>query len=446
MSIIEQLAQKLDVEPAKAQRLLDQFVTETRHDLQTQQQVTIPGVGEFRQTQNGVAFEADSSLTEIVNYRFAGLSNVDLSSDNDQPLEDPEVPEPAEQPELPPDPPEPNLPTDEFSSAAQSLEEAIAGGDPDPEPPAEKEPAESAPPADPEVEEEFERFWTPKEEDSALGPFPESEFEDPSYDIMDQDKTEPSEKPDDTKGTNSSETAETFEEKVEHPKEPEEPQVTEDLDQAPKTAPASSPEPADGREIPGPAFSRSQPKPPQPSPSSNKLSLVAGLLIITGATLLVYFLWFNGSPEPQRPSPAQPQVVSNTSSEQEPSEEEIAEEPPSSADAAAEEQQDVPEEPPSTPKEETPPPPFESPLQSDQGILTQHGGHTLVVASLKTQRLAQQLYQRLKQNGFRTSILPGGSGYRVAVGQFETTTQALAMREELPAAVSREAWVLDIQP
>lgn len=382
MTLVERLAAKLDIAVDDADRLLEQFLHDARQQLQRGQEVDLPGVGTFQQAKSGdIEFTPHPSLEAIVNYRFAGLSALEVPSPDasDGPVH--EAPGP--------------LPTDSAANA-------------DPSPPADTRNLDAARGAAEEgasepLDEDVDRFWNVQRTESPLGPPPQT-AEQTSFSVVDGDDSD---------------------------EDPDQPVAEESGVREAETPRAEEDESADAR-----TGEATFPRKPRSSDTNGrrKLSILAGLLITSGVILLMYFAWFRG-PTTSSPSetPRQTRTAPAVSDEDNGEAENTEDESPPSEQTSAEE---------SSPSGNSP---FESPLRSDEGIRPPHGGYSWVVASLSDRGAAENIRDTYARNGFRTAIFEGGRGFRVAVGQFETVEDVVATRDELPEDVSSAAWVLKIE-
>lgn len=387
MTVVERLAKQMDVSLDEADQRLDQLVEFVRQRLDEDGEVDLPGIGTFRTSDAGtVEFTATPSLTAVTNYRFGGLAPVQLPDDRTT--------------YPPPSSDGPDAQSEDEEPSARSGNEELEL----PEPPESER-----------LDEDVEQFWEEERNQSPLGSLPGSSYEDTSYSVVnpdaenetntEQDEPSDSGRPDPEPMTEQSDEGDNqTEEEANAPNEKESAQTT-------------------------------FPRKPRSSQTSSRrtLSIIAVVLIATGAALLMYYAWSGDNITASSSSPPTAQTS----------------EPPASSPedpaASGEESPASANEQSSGSAQASGATPFDNPMQSKEGIAPEHGGHTWVVASLADQSTAEELHNTYASNGYRTSILRGGNGYRVAIGQFEAREAALATRGQLPSDVASAAWILEIQ-
>lgn len=144
--LIHQLAERLGCSPEAAEAALRQLVSQVHHQLKQVGQATLPGLGRLIRSAEGLRFEADASLSQAVNHRFAGLEPVTVEPPSAQtyrktelvpPEESTEGAKAEEAPAVPPfyeaTPPEKQPPSrePETSIKAESESEQFATAEPE---------------------------------------------------------------------------------------------------------------------------------------------------------------------------------------------------------------------------------------------------------------------------------------------------------------------------
>ncbi len=407
MSLVERLAEKLNVPLDEGDRRLDEFITNVQRHLDEEGEVDLPGIGTFRQSADGeIDFTAAPSLAAIANYRFGGLSPVRMTGEyggaGKEASENSDVPEAAAD-----------------SSAETADEETDSSEDVPADQPVSSEADESAGET---FDEEVEQFWDEDRGESPLGSRPDEGYEETSFSVIDEgdagDDGENGQKS--GRGGRSGTDASGDRSGMSGADE----ELTEEGEAREQAAGGSEEEKMPAQR----AFPR-KPRSPRGS-SRTTLGIVAVVLIATGAVLLMYYAWSGTTI-----------TASDTSSSPT---EQTAGAPGAADDDTTSEAQEA-SEASSDAGPASGPSPFDAPLQSDEGIQPEYGGQTWVIASLADRSAAENLRDTYAANGFRTSIFRGGAGYRVAVGQFRTRETALATRERLPSDVASAAWIMEIQ-
>lgn len=355
MALFDRVARRLDVDPDRAETLVREVLDQKRDELRREGSVDLPGVGRLEQTNRGIRFVPEERFAELVDARHAGAEPITLSLDLSE-SESSDEPEPD--------------PEDPLSGSSQ------------PGPEARGERTEASDEID-------EPVWAARSGEP-LGKSASPAYEDTSYEVLDETELEGA-----SPGAAPSSEA------------PDE-----------ETSPASDDETrrpsrrTTGRRRPSAADRRKD-------SSRQTLAIVAGLLILTGSALILYFLWSpGGSPEPtggddgptvDTAATAAAETSTNTSSE--------------ATDGVAL--------------------PLEAPLRSDGSIDPTLGGATWVVGSFSDSSRASSVRASYQSDGYRTVVLPGGNGYRVAVGHFATEQDAEPTRSELPPEAAEGAWILE---
>jgi hypothetical protein len=402
MSVVERLAEKLDLSIDEADRLLDQFVDNVRQRLREDGEVDLPGIGTFRQSPDGeIEFAATPSLAAVANYRYGGLSPVkipgDAAHETDLSSEDSELPAgAAENRET--GSPDDGIPQEDVQAQETDGDDLETSSD--------------------EIDEDVEQFWEEERTQSPLGSLPDETYEDTSYSVVDSDAGE--EVSNDRGET--SDAPSTGETNADSPTKEEMADRDTREEQVEETQGGTQP-----------AYPRKRPSPR--STSRGTLTIVATVLIAAGAALLLYYAWSGDNVPISSSSPSTEQTSSESPTADEgtgPGDTEAASSPSSADDG-----------PSGDGASKTLP--FDTPLESEDGLIPEHGGYTWVVASLADQSAAEELREAYAADGFRTSVFRGGNGYRVAVGQFETREAALDTRDQLPSDVASAAWIMEIQ-
>lgn len=389
MPLLERLSHRLEISSERAEDLLLRVLEERRDELETQGHVEFPGVGRFHRTDEGISFEPDDRLSELIDARHAGAEPIPLFTSEDLPGDE-DGGEPSEEPSEEPT----NEPSEEEAAATGSAED-----DREPEPGSHED----------EVDDSSEPVWETRE-DHPLGDLPEESYQDTSYQVLDEDQDE------DAAADGGRDVS---------PEEvPEKTAAEETAGRTPSpdsgaTASADEDDETPGRRRSGTRRASSSER--RREDSRQTLAIVAGLLIVTGSALILYFLWSPG--DGTGSSVAEEGSVIDTA--------QTAQTAPSDTTSA------------SGPSDEVEILPLDAPLRSSGTVDPQRGGSTWVVGSFSDSSRAASVEQAYREDGYRTAILPGGSGYRVAVGQFETEQAAEATRQELPSDVTDQAWTLE---
>ena len=400
--LIRELAARLQVDEARAASLLHSFVEQLRRHVDGGSDAVIPGIGRFSKAGDGISFEPDPALSTAVNFRYAGLEPIEIESQ--------ELPAAFEAPPAPPpavdDPTEAPVDADDWleSAGMESEEERFDEAPAVWEEERDVEEAASAP----------EQFAPPVQR---------TEF-DADEDFADESEPEVVEIGDTSMPAPRSGSDEP--DRVERTGRPDLAQDPQPL-RPPARRAASAPD--DGDE------ERRRPKPWLIAAIIVVMAGAAGLFVIQQDTSPdeVTFT-FDNPPASQQPGPTQadapPPTVEDAADAEldEPVDEPAAEEPDvASAEPAA-----------------TPTPP-ESPLRGE-GIDRSVSRYTLVVGSLQSAAVADEVAEEWRNRGFRTDIFSetanGVTRYRVGIGQFETINAADAARSgEIASQLPEGTWV-----
>ncbi len=399
---IRELAARLQIDEARAASLLHSFVEQLRRHVDGGSDAVIPEIGRFSKAGDGISFEPDPALSTAVNFRYAGLEPIEIESQ--------ELPAAFEAPPAPPPA------ADEAADAPVDADEWLESAGME----SEEEHLDEAPTVweeEPDVEE------APSAPEQYVAPVHSTEF-DADEDFADESEPEIVEIVDTSLPAHRSGSDER--DRVERADRSDFVQDPQPL-RPPARRAASGPEDSDEE--------RRRPKPWLIAAIIVVMAGAAGLFVIQQDTSPdeVTFT-FDNPPASQQPAPAQ------------------ADAPPPTAEDAADAELDDPldepaaEEPAVAAAERVAPPTQpESPLRGE-GIDRSVSRYTLVVGSLQSAAVAEEVAEGWRNRGFRTDIFSetanGVTRYRVGIGQFESIDAADAARSgEIASQLPEGTWV-----
>lgn len=185
-SLIDQLAERLDLTPNDARQALTDLSSHVKEQLDDRGEASVPGLGVFRTGPEGLTFEPNQTLALSVNQRYAGLKPVTVGADPSASFRKQEVvaPPSAAAPEPPPEEPE-AAEEPKTAGETEELTEAIEELEATEEPEAAEEPAEDD--IDALLDEADGETWQPPEpaeEDHPLGPMPKPTYEEADFSVL----------------------------------------------------------------------------------------------------------------------------------------------------------------------------------------------------------------------------------------------------------------------
>jgi septal ring-binding cell division protein DamX len=432
----DHLARKLGVSASEGRRALDQVAAIIQTQIARDGEARIEGFGTFRRKNDGLEFEAARSLQRIVNSRYAGMPAVTAPiSETDAHAQASSPPEPAA-----PDPTPP---------VAESREEGATEheGSQVPISMPKEEIAEPMPPVDDATDEDehdeladlLSGVWTPQmtEGENTLGP-PPDRFEDADFQIVEPDAVPVAPGPH-AKGGRSQVPPRAASPPPESEGSPE--RQKPGSGERPGRPAQGAINPRAGRPVRGrhPTSGPPGARPPTPPPTGRNgndgphrsrtrrrlwplFAIALGMIAATGA--LVYWIFIAHPQSPTTPEPAT--EIAAPATEATPDDEVVADPEPVAAE---------------------PPPAPDGPLRSAEGVDPAQGGFTWAISE-PSRSVAEDRAARYREQGYRVSVLPatvrGTTVYRVTIGQFSSRTEATRHRNELPADVPEDIWVLEL--